>query len=106
MANRNAIRIELFLNIIDISRFREYLDDDGVNGIDISENGFGGEMTEARVYGEFGVVGVETKWSGRERAKYLRLFRDFVVSAEKKMENAALMSHCCEERNEGLRFEN
>lgn len=52
-------------------------------------------MTEIRVCEEFGVIGVETKRSGRERAKCVRLIGDFVVSAKKKMKNAPLIPHCC-----------
>lgn len=85
----------MFVNFIKIYGFREYINDDGVIGIGLWDNWFGREMTEIRVYKEFGVIGVETKGGERERAKCVRLIGDFVVSAKKKMKNAPLIPHCC-----------
>lgn len=49
MSNRNAIRIEEAIHVVGIRRFGENVGDEGVVGVGVCENGFGGKTTETRV---------------------------------------------------------
>lgn len=103
VVDRDAIRIELALDDGGIGGgLGEQVGDDGVIGIGLFENGVGGEVAEARVCREC-EIGGGTVREGREGAELVEVASvvgSAVVSAEKKVEETPLMSHCCEERRD------